>query len=40
MHMYGFTYTLLELDHSVRIVRSCPLSDGLSHALSHALSDT
>ena len=38
MHMYGFTYTLLELDHSVRIVRSCPLSDGLSHALSDALS--
>jgi hypothetical protein len=39
MHMYGFTYTLLELDHSMRIVRSYPLSYALSDALSFALSD-
>ncbi len=37
--MYGFTHTLLELDHSMRIVRSYPLSDALSYALSYALSD-
>ncbi len=38
MHIYGFFYTLLELDHSMRIVCSYSLSDGLSYALSDALS--
>ncbi len=30
--MYGFTYTLLVLDHSMRIVRSYPLADAPADA--------